>query len=116
MQNMLEMFNKMCDMLSFAGIDPNDLLDQDPEAVALAKCIPVLGAEQPNWPLAKTVRDFVLLSDDEPRTKQTSDANEALNDDDVDDDFEEPLICWIVFSGNHPYDRSPYAPRDCWNF
>lgn len=105
MRNVLEMFNEICNVLSYAGIDPHDLLDQDPEAITLAKSIPVLGAEQPNWPLSKTVRGFTLLPDD----------NLQESDDDVEEDGNERLVCWIVFNGNHPYDRSPYAPRDCWN-
>lgn len=113
MKNVLEMFNQICDMLSYAGIDPHDLLDQETEAVNLAKSIPVLGAEQPNWPLAKTVRGFVMLPDDnvKPSQSEDNDTDEDLDDDDDD----ETMVCWVVFSGNHPYDRSPYAPRDCWN-
>lgn len=105
MRNLLEMFNQICDTLSEAGIDPGDLLDGEPEASALAESIPVLGAEQPNWPLSKTVRGFTLLPDD----------NLQESDDDVEEDGNERLVCWIVFNGNHPHDRSPYAPRDCWN-
>jgi len=107
MRNVLEMFNEICDILSYAGIDPHDLLDQEADAVALAKSIPVLGAEQPNWPLAKTVRGFVMLPDNEAMTNQPEDVDEITDD--------EPMVCWITFNGNHPYNRSPYAPRDCWN-
>ena len=101
MRNVLEMFNQICDVLYYAGIDPQDLLDQETDAVDLAKSIRVLGAEQPNWPLAKTVHGFVLLPDD--------------NIQESEEDDKESLVCWITFNGNHPYDRSPYAPRDCWN-
>lgn len=104
MRNVLEMFNEICNVLSYAGIDPHDLLDQDPEAITLAKSIPVLGAEQPSWPLAKTVRGFVMLPVDDDD-----------DDEDLDEDSNEALACWIVFNGNHPHDRSPYAPRACWN-
>ena len=110
MKNVLEMFNEICDILSYGGIDPHDLLDREPEAVALAKSIPVLGAEQPNWPLAKTVRGFVMLPDDNVRTNQSDDDDES-----IEDNADEPMVCWVVFNGDHPYDRDPYAPRDCWN-
>jgi len=109
MKNLLEMFEEVCNTLRYAGIEPEDLLDADPEALDLAKKIQVLGAEQPNWPLAKTVRGFVLLPDDEAPDVDDTDSAE------VDESGDESMVCWVVFNGHHPHNRSPYAPRDCWN-
>jgi hypothetical protein len=104
MKNVLDLFDEVCSVLQVAGIDPQELLDSDPDAKDLARSIPLFGAEQPSWPLAKTVRGFAMLPSN----------IDDLSDDD-EDEASENLECWIVFNGNHPHDRSPYAPRDCWN-
>lgn len=55
----------------------------------------VLLAHQPNWPLALTVACIATPDDLEP-----------------DEDDTDPVV-WIA-SGEHPYGRSPYAPRGAW--
>jgi hypothetical protein len=59
----------------------------------------VLCAIQPSYPLAHRLEAVTLHTD----------ACEA-----DDDDASDEQVVWLAASGDHPYARSPYAPRGAW--
>jgi len=69
------------------------LEDQDPDAE-------VMLAHQPSWPLREVVQDVRVATDDD-----------VVGDD---EDDEEDTTVYLV-AGGHPYEGTPYAPRNLWD-
>ena len=111
MKNLLELFENVIDVMYQLGIDPRDILDELPEAEEQAAAIRVVGAHQPNYPLAENISRFVLLPSDEADEADEAD-EDSYNEIDLSGDKE--LICWLTLDG-HPTDLSPYAPYSCFN-
>ncbi len=109
MENLLELFENVTDVMYQLGIDPRDVLAGCPEAEEQAATVRVVGAHQPNYPLAENISGLVLLP---------SDADDEVDEgvyDEIDLSGDKDLICWLVLNG-HPADLSPYAPHSCFNF
>lgn len=111
MENLLELFENVTDVMYQLGIDPRDVLAGLPEAEEQAAAVRVVGAHQPNYPLAENISGLVLLpSDDDDEVDE-----DDYDYDEIDLSGDKNLICWLVLNG-HPSDLSPYAPRSCFNF
>lgn len=83
----------------------------------------ILIAYQPSWPLAVNIAHVSSFGD---RERECPDhegylidhdpecvENNTPDDDDEDSPLADEKVLWIV-GGNHPYSRSPYAPRWLW--
>jgi hypothetical protein len=55
MENLLELFKNVTDVMYQLGIDPRDVLAGFPEAEEQAAAVRVVGAHQPNYPLAENI-------------------------------------------------------------
>lgn len=109
MENLLELFKNVTDVMYQLGIDPRDVLAGFPEAEEQAAAVRVVGAHQPNYPLAENISGLVLLPSDDD-----DEVDEGVYDE-IDLSGDKDLICWLVLNG-HPTDLSPYAPHSCFNF
>lgn len=109
MENLLELFENVTDVMYQLGIDPRDVLSGCPEAEEQAATVRVVGAHQPNYPLAENISGLVLLPSDDD-----DEVDEGVYDE-IDLSGDKDLICWLVLNG-HPTDLSPYAPHSCFNF
>jgi len=109
MENLLELFENVTDVMYQLGIDPRDVLAGLPEAEEQAAAVRVVGAHQPIYPLAENISGLVLLPSDDD-----DEVDEGVYDE-IDLSGVKDLICWLVLNG-HPTDLSPYAPRSCFDF
>ena len=83
---------------------------------------PVYIGHQPNWPLALNVAGIIHFQDQEIECPD-HEGYLLEHDQDCLNNYEDPdgelpfdddrRALWIV-GGEHPYDRSPYAPRFLW--
>ena len=79
-----------------------ELIAQLEEILERGADLEVLCAIQPSYPLAHRLEAV------------TSDYDLANEDGEIDDAPEADPVVWLAASGDHPYGRSPYAPRGAW--